>query len=130
MRNTDKTQAQHEALAQLRAAFAACEAAGLRVVADSSGGSAYEVGVSDFDAIDGEPVVVLWLADDEWLELDGNDEPTVEDVEATCEKWLAQLGGDKDNAWPNVVAELRQDYECNDDQQTAIDLARNYFQAI
>ncbi len=131
-RNANKpNQAQIDALAQLKAAFAACEAAGLKVLATSDSSTAVEAGVSDFDTVDGEPVVVLWLGDDRCFELDCCDDEAdlVADVEAIAEKWLRTLGGDKDNAWPNVLAELEQDYEATGEYGVAVELARNFFQA-
>lgn len=123
--------AKNEALAQLKAAFEACEAAGLTVVA-LAGDTAHEVGFSGLDTVEGEPVAVLWLDESRGLDLDLADEgDLVEDVEAICEKWLRGLGRDKDNAWPNALAEL-DDLYCNgtDLYSTAVDLARNYFQAV
>jgi hypothetical protein len=71
MRNTYDTQ--NAALAQLRAALAACEAAGLPVLAQS-GESAYLLdGVGEATA-DGEPVVVLWLDEGRWVSLDDCEE--------------------------------------------------------
>lgn len=124
------TQAQKDAFEQLKAAFAACEAAGLRVLAQGSD-SAYEVGVSDFDTVDDVPVGVLWMGDDYCVELDCCDEEvTVEAVEEICEQWLTKLGNDKDNAWPNVLSQLDVAY-CSgtDAYDTAVVLASNYFQA-
>lgn len=69
---SNKTQAQHEALAQLRAALAACAKADLPVVAQA-GDSAYLLDGVGEATEDGSPVVVLWLDDGRWVELDGDD---------------------------------------------------------
>lgn len=126
--NEAKSNAQKEALAQLRAAFEACKAAGLTVVV-SVGDTAHEVGVSDLDSVEGEPVAVLWCDDSQGLYLDQLD-AEVEDVEEICESWIAGLGGDLDNAWPNVLSELADTYCAGTPAyDCAVILARNYFRA-
>ncbi|QGH73644.1 MAG: hypothetical protein [Podoviridae sp. ctpVR23] len=95
--NTTKpNQTQLDALAQLKAAFAACEAAGLKVLASGSGDYAVEAGVSDFDSSEGQPVVVLWLADDRGYELEA----------ATYEATNLATGEVREFGYLDQVAEL------------------------
>lgn len=126
MSNTTKpNQAQKDAMAQLRAAFAACEAAGLKVLA-ISGDSDYavEAGVSDFDVSDDKPVVVLWLGDDRGYELTSDPDAEFEDeVHEIVEKHLDRLGRDADAAWPQICLELESLW-CDEGLQLAKDEAR------
>lgn len=125
MSNTTKpNQAQKDAMAQLKAAFAACEAADLKVLATCGDPSGVEVGVSDFDHSDGKPVVVLWLGDDRSYELESDpDAEFEEEVHEIVEKHLERLGRDADNAWPQICLELESLW-CDEGLQLAKDEAR------